>query len=42
MNEALAIKYLYPNTELGEDYSVRDDGEGPFIDKWALDDPTFR
>lgn len=39
MNEALAIKYLYPNTELGEDYLVRDDGKGQFIDKWALDDP---
>ncbi|MGJ5638641.1 XkdW family protein [Bacillus altitudinis] len=39
MNKALAIKYLYPNAELGVDYSVRDDGEGQFIDKWSLDDP---
>ncbi|MGS0929555.1 XkdW family protein [Bacillus safensis] len=39
MNKALAIKYLYPNAELGVDYSVRDDGEGQFIDKWLLDDP---
>ncbi|QNP15551.1 hypothetical protein H9S87_13575 [Bacillus pumilus] len=38
MNKALAIKYLYPNAELGEDYSVRDDGEGQFIDKWTLED----
>ncbi|MDM5163816.1 XkdW family protein [Bacillus zhangzhouensis] len=39
MNKALAIKYLYPYAELGRDYSVRDDGEGQFIDKWSLDDP---
>ncbi|MCY7543883.1 XkdW family protein [Bacillus safensis] len=39
MNKALAIKYLYPNAEVGQDYSVRDDGEGQFIDKWLLDDP---
>lgn len=39
MNKALAIKQLYPNAELGKDYSVRDDGEGQFIDKWSLDDP---
>lgn len=39
MNKALAIKYLYPNAELGEDYSVRDDGEGQFIDKWLLAEP---
>ncbi|MCL7871072.1 XkdW family protein [Bacillus altitudinis] len=39
MNKALAIKYLYPNAELGEDYSVRDDGEGQFIDKWLLEEP---
>lgn len=39
MNKALAIKYLYPNAELGEDYSVRDDGEGQFIDKWLLKEP---
>ncbi|KJF47106.1 XkdW family protein [Bacillus altitudinis] len=40
MNKALAIKYLYPNAELGKDYSVRDDGEGQFIDKWSLEDPV--
>ncbi|RUK43721.1 phage portal protein [Bacillus safensis] len=39
MNKALAIKYLYPNAELGEDYSVRDVGEGQFIDKWLLAEP---
>ena len=39
MNKALAIKYLYPNAELGEDFSVRDDGEGQFIDTWALEEP---
>lgn len=39
MNKALAIKYLYPNAELGEDFSVRDDGQGQFIDTWALEEP---
>lgn len=39
MNKALAIKYLYPNAELGKDYSVRDDGEGQFIDTWLLEEP---
>ncbi|KLV24743.1 XkdW family protein [Bacillus altitudinis] len=38
MNKALAIKYLYPNAELGKDFSVRDDGEGQFIDTWALEE----
>ncbi|MGQ8948240.1 XkdW family protein [Bacillus altitudinis] len=39
MNKALAIKYLYPNAELGKDYSVRDDGDGQFIDTWLLEEP---
>lgn len=39
MNKALAIKFLYPNAELGKDYSVRDDGEGQFIDTWFLEEP---
>ncbi|MCM3367856.1 XkdW family protein [Bacillus safensis] len=39
MNKALAIKYLYPNAELGKDFSVRDDGEGQFIDTWTLENP---
>lgn len=39
MNKALAIKYLYPDAELGKDFSVRDDGEGQFIDTWALEEP---
>ncbi|MDC7794989.1 XkdW family protein [Bacillus altitudinis] len=39
MNKALAIQFLYPNAELGKDYSVRDDGEGQFIDTWLLEEP---
>ncbi|PRS47477.1 XkdW family protein [Bacillus sp. MZGC1] len=39
MNKALAIMYLFPNAILGKDFSVRDDGEGQFIDTWTLEEP---
>lgn len=39
LNKALAIMHLFPNAILGKDFSVRDDGEGQFIDTWALEEP---
>ncbi|MFP3418083.1 XkdW family protein [Bacillus sp. SIMBA_154] len=39
MNKALAIMYLFPNSILGKDFSVRDDGDGQFIDTWLMKDP---
>ncbi|MCY7500095.1 XkdW family protein [Bacillus pumilus] len=39
MNKALAIMYLFPNAILGKDFSVRDDGDGQFIDSWLMKDP---
>lgn len=34
-----AIKHIYPNAVLGKDFSLRDDGEGPFIEVWNIEAP---
>ncbi|MCY7780093.1 XkdW family protein [Bacillus haynesii] len=41
MNLALAVKYLFPNAVIGEDFVIRDDGDGrgQYIETWNLSDP---
>lgn len=39
MNLELALKHLFPSAESNVDYSLRDDGEGPFIDAWNIQAP---
>lgn len=34
MNLSAAIQELYPTAVFGEDYTVRDDGKGQYIDLW--------
>lgn len=34
-----AILHLFPGAILGRDFTLRDDGEGPYIDKWELAAP---
>jgi XkdW protein len=34
-----AIKHLYPEAEVRKDFTLRDDGEGVFIDQWNLAEP---
>ncbi|MGQ5176911.1 XkdW family protein [Bacillus halotolerans] len=41
MNLALAVKYLFPNAVIGEDFVIRDDGDGrgQYIEIWNISDP---
>ncbi|WP_345912133.1 XkdW family protein [Bacillus altitudinis] len=41
MNLALAVKYLFPDAVIGEDFIVRDDGDdrGQYIENWTLNEP---
>lgn len=34
-----AILHLFPGAVVGRDFTLRDDGEGPYIDKWELPSP---
>lgn len=34
-----SIKYLFPNAVAGINFSLRDDGEGPYIEQWSLAEP---
>lgn len=34
-----ALAHLFPNAHPMRDYELRDDGDGPYIARWGLDDP---
>ncbi|MDP3815485.1 XkdW family protein [Pseudomonas sp.] len=34
-----AILHLFPGAVVGRDFTLRDDGEGPYIDQWKLPSP---
>lgn len=41
MNLALAVKYLFPDAIIGEDFIIRDDGDGrgQYIETWRISAP---
>jgi len=39
MNLNLAIRTLFPDAVLDRDYTLQDDGEGPYISSWTLNAP---
>jgi hypothetical protein len=33
------LQHLFPSAAVGSDYTLRDDGDGPYIDAWNLPEP---